>query len=232
MRSLFSKRYFFTSVVSVLLSVLAVAVVSYGASLVDTNTVGVGTTTVGAAVGVRGAGIFDGFVSADYFTSTSTNPSWHLGRLGLGTTTPSPTVNADGGIAVEGGGLFGDFVLSSYLTATSTTATSTIRTGVIIASSTIGDVQSGAIAIGATSTSDGDVAGTFSVDPSLSVFGVGSAANATGTLYVSNSAATGGGQIILKSTDATGCVSITATRGTAIPQGGVGLTVKAVACPK
>ena len=259
---------------SILLSVFMVAVVAYGASVIDTASVGSGTstpgvaagvkgaglfegfvhadyfkststnpswisanlglggtTTPGAALDVQGAGIFEGFVHADYFKSTSTNPSWLLGRIGLGTTTPSSTVNNDGGITVEGGGLFGDFVMSSYLTATSSTATSTIKTGMIIASSSVVDAVSGRIALGTTTIPDSDVANTEANDPTLTISGLGSTYNATGTLYITNAGA-GGGQIILKSVDGFNCAAISAATVDAAFSTGITLTAEVVACPR
>ena len=216
---------------SILLSVFMVAVVAYGASVIDTASVGSGTSTPGVAVGVKGAGLFEGFVHADYFKSTSTNPSWLLGRIGLGTTTPSSTVNNDGGITVEGGGLFGDFVMSSYLTATSSTATSTIRTGMIVASSSVVDAVSGRIALGTTTIPDSDVANTEANDPTLTISGLGSTYNATGTLYITNAGA-GGGQIILKSVDGFNCAAISAATVDAAFSTGISLTAEVVACPR
>ncbi len=190
-----------------------------------------GTTTPGMALGVEGAGLFEGFVNADYFRSTSTNPSWLLGRLGMGTTSPSSTVNNDGGLAVEGSGLFGGFVMSSYLTATSSTATSTIRTGIEIASSSVVDAVSGRIALGTTTIPDADVANTLANDPTLTISGLGSTYNATGTLYVTNPGA-GGGQIILKSVDGYNCVAVSASSVAGAIGTGVTLTSEVVACPR
>lgn len=303
---------------SVMLSVFLVAVAVYGATTIDTITVGVGTTTAGAAVSVKGAGLYEGFVHADYFKSTSTNPSWLFGNLGIGTTTPgaavavdgagifdgfvsagyftststntswlfgnlgigtttpgtavavdgaatfdgfvganyftstssldswllgglglgtttvSDTLNADGSLAIEGAVIVGNNLVTSFLKATSTTATSTISGyGLTVASTTFNvDGVTGAVSIGTTTFPDADVANTGTVDPAFTVSGIGNADNATGTIFLTNEAAGGGGQIILRSTDGAGCISITATRGATGIGGTVGLTTKIVACPK
>ena len=265
MRTILSKQQFFSLAVSVLLSVFMVAVVAYGATITISNVgIGSGSSTPGAAVGakgaglfegfvhaayfrststsessgfgttspgaefaVSGAGLFEGFVHADYFTSTSTNTSWLLGgNFGLGTTTPGAKLD------VRGSGLFDGTVSASSLVATSTTATSTLRYGMQIATTTTVDGQSGRWVIGSSTIPNADVANTGAIDPGLTISGVGSAGAATGSLYITGE--TGGGQIIIKSTDGTRCVSITATGGTgaldASPS--TGLTLKVVACPR
>lgn len=269
-------KQFLAAAFSVVLSVFLVAVAVYGATTIDTSSVavgtttpgaavavkgaglyegfvhadyfkststnpswlfgnlGIGTTTPGAAVAVDGAGIFDGFVSANYFTSTSTNDSWLMGGLGLGTTTVSDTLNADGSLAVEGSAIFGGDITASTLKATSTTATSTISGfGLTVASSSFNvDGVTGRVSIGTTTFPDGDIANSGTVDPALTVSGVGSTNSATGTIFIANEAGAGGGQIILRSTDGEGCISITATRGGTAVGRTVGLTTKIVACPK
>ncbi len=74
---------------------------------------GIGTSSPGAALGVKGAGIFDGFLSANYFTSTSSLTSWIMGQMGIGTTTPGAQMG------VRGSGLFDGFVSADYFTSTS-----------------------------------------------------------------------------------------------------------------
>ncbi len=303
------KRQILTFIASVVLSVFLVAFMAGAITYIDTDSVGVATSTPGAAVSakgaglfegfvsadyftststgtswilggnfghgtttpggkldVRGVGLFDGFVSANYFTSTSTNSSWLFGNLGIGTTTPGAAAAVGGAglfdgfvwadyivatstgtasgfgttspgaeFAVGGGALFEGGITASYLNATSTTATSTVSEFGLQASTTlIMDGESGRVSIGATTTPDGGVMGLTggNPDPTLSVFGLGSNNSATGSIYIGNVAAGGGGQIILRSTDGGGCVSITATRGATAIDAGVGLTVKVVACPK
>ncbi|MBI3626740.1 hypothetical protein HY224_01715, partial [Candidatus Uhrbacteria bacterium] len=80
----------------------------------NTGSVGIGSTTPGTALGVKGAGIFDGFISANYFTSTSSLTSWIMGQMGIGTTTPGTQ------LSVKGAGLFEGFVSADYFTSTST----------------------------------------------------------------------------------------------------------------
>ena len=75
---------------------------------------GLGTSTPGSALGVKGSGIFDGFVSANYFTSTSSLTSWIMGQMGIGSTTPGAQMGIKGGVLSEG------FVSADYFTSTST----------------------------------------------------------------------------------------------------------------
>lgn len=169
---------------------------------------GIGTTTPGLKLGVKGAGLFEGPVGGDFFYSTSSDVSWLMGgQLGLGTTTPGTKLGVRGGILAD------DFVYMSSYTATSTTATSTTKFGMTIASTSVIDGYSGRWGIGTTTVTDADVlATTLALDPSLTISGVGSAANATGTLYVAG-AGNSGGQIIIKSSDGSFCVSLIATAG-------------------
>ncbi len=94
------QRQIITFVVIVILSLSLVTMMAFAATYVDVDSIGIATDTPGAALGVKGAGIFGGFVSADYFTSTSTANSWLMGLLGVGTTTPTSKLE------VAGGGLF------------------------------------------------------------------------------------------------------------------------------
>src|SRR3989344_4306073 len=97
MRTLFSKRHFFTLAVSVLLSVFMVGVVAYGATMTISNRgLGSGTSTPGAALGVQGAAIIDDFVWANAFISTSTSQ-----RSGIGTTSPGAAFAVRGGVFAE-----------------------------------------------------------------------------------------------------------------------------------
>ena len=75
---------------------------------------GIGSTTPGAQMGIKGGVLSEGFVSADYFTSTSTNTNWFNGALGLGTTTPYSKLAVKGASIIEG------FVSADYFTSTST----------------------------------------------------------------------------------------------------------------
>lgn len=190
------KQKFLASFIAVFLSVFAVAVIAYGSSTMDTASVGVGTSTPGAALGVKGGAVISDFVYSSSLTATTT------------------------------------------LTLTSVTATSSTRFGFTIASSSFNvSGVSGAVTIGtSTGPADADVANTHAVDPALTVSGVGSALNATGTVYIAGGGSNGG-QIILKSSDGTHCVSILANAlGIALDASGSSaatlLTTKVVACPK
>ncbi len=228
--SLINQRHFFTSAAAILLSVFMVTVVAYGASMMDTATVGAGTSTPGMAVSAKGGGLFEGPVGADFFYSTSTDTSWLLGgNFGLGTTTPGAK------LAVHGGALVEDFVNASYFNATSTTATSTTRFGMLLATTSIIDGYSGRMALGTTTISSAANIAVAAVDPALTISGIGSAASATGTLYMAGGGASGG-QIILKSSDGIRCLSLTATNGAtlldATPATPLGLTIKTISCPR
>src|SRR3989344_872512 len=88
----------------------------YGPLVGSTTTIGIAPSSPGERLGVKGSAIVEGFVSANYFTSTSTNDSWLLGNLGLGTTAPW------GILAVEqkdsGDELLPAFVVSDFGTKT------------------------------------------------------------------------------------------------------------------
>lgn len=156
-------------ILSVLLTTLVVALVAHGITYVNTSSVGVATDTPGAALSVKGQGIFEGFVSAGYFTSTSTNPSWVFGKLGVSTTTPGV------GVSVKGAGLFEGFVSAGYFTSTSTSASW------IFGNLGIGTTTPGA-GLGVRSDNN-DVAGNLTVESSLKTsFFTATSTTATSTL--------------------------------------------------
>lgn len=242
MKSLISKRYFLTVVVSSLLSFFMVAVVAYGDTItISSLGVGSGSSTPGAAVAARGGIIADDFVIASVFNATSTTEvSWFEGRVGIGTTSPSSNLNDQGGLGVAGSAIIGDNIYTSYFTATSTTATSTIRYGLQVATSSLFvDGYSGAVTIGtSTVPNSGDIANT-TVTPSFTVSGVGGAYQATGTAYIAGGGANGG-ELILKSTDGNNCVSLMATTGALDPNTDTAgtqlvstlISARVVACPR
>ncbi|MEK7078211.1 MAG: hypothetical protein AAB911_01445 [Patescibacteria group bacterium] len=242
MKSLISKRYFLATAVSSLLSIFMVAVVAYGATMTISSTgLGSGTSTPGAIIGATGGIIAEDFVTASVFNATSTTGvSWFKGRVGIGTTTPSLTLNGDGGLAVEGGAIIGDFIYTSSFTATSTTATSTVRFGLQVATTSLFvDGNSGAVTIGTSTVPNSGDIGNTTVTPSFTVSGVGPAYQATGTAYVAGGGASGG-EILLKSTDGNNCVSLMATTGALDPLTDTAstqdiaklLSARVVACPR
>lgn len=191
MKTLFSRRDLFAVFASVFLCVFMVGVITYGASVMDTDSIGVGTSTPGAGLYVSGG--MTSFFAGDAYIYGQTN--------------------------------------MSYFVATSTTATSTTRFGLTLASTTIVDGYSGRWAIGTSTVPGGGAAGTLSLDPGLTVTGVGNTAGATGTIYIAGGGNTGG-QIIIKSASGDGCGIVVfdddgGTVGTA-----VALSAKIVECPK
>lgn len=266
MVSIFQARKFFAFAVTVVLSVLFVALIAQGVTYVDTDSVGVATATPGGALGIKGAAFVDGFVSANYYTSTSTVPSWLFGNLGIGTTTPGAALGLGGAAVVEGFvsadyytststanswilGNLGlgtttpgtrlavlddadiagvltaeDHLKASFLLATSTTATSTISSGLSVASNALVIYPGqGRMAIGTTTlpgVSDGGDP-SLGTEPTLTISG-----SASTTLFISNTSGTAnvGSAIILKDSDGDGCSMIQANNGV--------LTSSDVECPQ
>lgn len=238
---LFRGRQVLAVVLSVVLTTLVVALVVQGTTYVDTDSVGIATDTPGGALGVKGDAFIEGFLVTDYIRATSTGFS-----SGFGTTSPGAE------FAVASNALFSGLVSVGSLKATSTensifngaidvreAATSSFVGGATIATTTIIDNVTGRVGIGTTTLPDAEiVAGTFAVDPALTVSGAGGAINATGTVYITGGGANGG-QIILKGSNGLGsrCVSLIVNTG-ATDVGGSGagvaelLIAKVVACPE
>ena len=122
-----NKTQIATFVSAVVLSVLLVALQVFGASLVDTDSVGVGTTTVGAGLHVTegftsvldGDAYIYGQLNAAYLVATSTTDSSFAGNIGLGSTTPA------GALGVQGAAFIDDFLSVSTLLATSSAGVGT-----------------------------------------------------------------------------------------------------------
>ena len=236
-------RNFWVGVVAVFLSVFMVSMAVYGASMMNTSSVGAGTSTPNYAVGAKGAGVFEGFVAANYFTSTSSLDSWLMGGLGLGTTTVSNALNADGSLAVHGSAIIGDTLTVSTIKSTSTTdvifggaiqereaATSTFIGG--ITAGTGGLTSTGGLRVDTGQAYFDEFVGVGTTSPTSSLtVGVGTAST---TVYVSGGPAVGS-ELILKSSNGEGCVAITVRRGS-VPIGGSGsletlVSAKVRACP-
>ncbi len=120
----FNKKQVLSVAVSVAVSMFAVALIASATTYIDTASVAVATDTPGAAVSVKGAAIFEGFVRADYFTSTSTGNSWLFGNLGLGTTTPGTRLDVAGFVNVKG-----NLNIAATSTLGDLNATSTVTVG-------------------------------------------------------------------------------------------------------
>lgn len=223
-------------ILSVLLSTLVVALIANGVTYIDTDSVGVATSAPGGALGVKGAAFVEDFLSLSNLQATSS--------VGIGTNTPAVALGVDGQAFISG------LLIANSIEATSTAtnifegdldvreqATSSFTGGLNIATSTvIIDQVTGRMAIGTSTFSDADVAGTQAVDPALTIEGAGSADTATGTLYLAGGGGNGG-QLILKSSNGLNCISIMANSAANAPDAsGLGandlLTFKVVECPR
>lgn len=202
-------RQFWIAAVSVLLSVFFVAAVVYGATTIDTGSVGIATSTPGAELGVTGAGLVEGMLTVSHLKATSTTDSIFEGALQV---RESATSTFTGGVSTAGlsttGGLrvdTGAAIFDENIVVDGT-ASSTFAGGITIdTESFIVDSSSNISAFG-TTTFPGDTAD--SVAPDLTI----NSPTATSTLFITTEGA-GGSQIILKSTDGSGCIAISATRG-------------------
>ena len=129
-----NKTQIATFVSAVVLSVLLVALQVFGASLVDTDSVGVGTTTVGAGLHVTegftsvldGDAYIYGQLNAAYLVATSTTDSSFAGNVGLGSTTPA------GALGVQGAAFVDDFLSVSTVLATSSVGVGTNTPGMAL----------------------------------------------------------------------------------------------------
>lgn len=109
MTKFLSKRDSFSVFASVLLSVFMVAVVAYGASVIDTNSVGVGTSTPGTGLYVAsgmasvlsGEAYIFGQTNLSYFIATSTTATSTI-LYGLDVATTSLRVDGNSGAVTIG----------------------------------------------------------------------------------------------------------------------------------
>lgn len=207
------KRQALTFGVSVILSVLLVAFYAVGASLVDTDSVGVGTTTVGAGLSVAegmptilssNAYIY-GKLMLPYLVSTSTTASSFGGPVGVGTTTPGAArfgVNEGWTTVLSGNAYVYGQLTVPYLVATSTANASTSTLSHInIDSGTFVVDKSNRVGIGTT---------TFgSINNETMTIQIGSATAST-TMYLGGSAA----MLIMRTTNEGDCVAISFKDGT------------------
>ena len=227
------KRHVLTFFVSVVLSVLLVAFYAVGASLIDTDSVGVGTTTVGAGLSVAegmptilssNAYIY-GQLKLPYLVSTSTTASSFGGPVGVGTTTPGTArfgVNEGWTSVLSGNAYVYGQLTVPYLVATSTANASTSTLSHInIDSGTFIVDKSNRIAIGTT---------TFgSINDETMTIQAGSITAST-TMYLGGSAA----MLILRTTDGQDCAAISVKQATIVAGGAANngtLSVDVITCP-
>ncbi len=114
--------------------ILAVVYSVFSASTLSGTQLGVGTSTPGAALSVRGgllvAGgdvqILGGPLNVGFILATSTTASSFVGSVGVGTTSPGATLSVRGGLLVAGGDaqILGGPLNVGFILATSTTASS------------------------------------------------------------------------------------------------------------
>lgn len=212
-----NKRQLLTLIISVVASMFVVTLLVQAVTYVDTDSVGVATATPGGALGVKGVGIFDGFVSADYYTSTSTNNSWFLANFGLGTTTPGVRLGVLDDVDIAGLLTVESHIETSYLLATSTTAstfggaitvsgtaTSSVTGGLTVDTDTL-NVDSSSNRVGIATSSFPSI-GDQIVNVSI---GVGTAST---TVYIAGAGSVGSG-IILKDSDGNGCTILMVNDG-------------------
>ncbi len=129
-----NKKQVWSFLISVAIAVFSVTLIASAVTYIDADSVGVATATPGAALGVKGGVLVDGFALADYFVATSSNPSWLMGGgLGLGTTAPGAILGVKGGVIVD------DFMSANYLTATSTTKDSWLMGQLGLGTTTVSD---------------------------------------------------------------------------------------------
>jgi len=225
-----NKRHVLTFIVSVVLSVLLVAFYAVGASLVDTDSVGVGTTTVGAGLSVAegmptvlssNAYIY-GKLMLPFLVSTSTTASSFGGPVGVGTTTPGATrfgVNEGWTSILSGPAYVYGQLTVPYIVATSTvtTATSTLS-NINIDSNTFIVDRSNRVAIATT---------TFgSINDETMTIQVGSATAST-TMYLGGS----GSMLIMRTSDGGDCVAISFKQAATAVGANAVLQSEFITCP-
>ena len=235
------KNQLITFLTSVILSVLLVAFYVSGASLVDTDSVAVGTTTVGAGLYVQddfasvlsGDAYVYGQFNLPFLVSTSTTASTFAGPVttsgtggvGVGTATPGASqfgVNEGWNSILSGDVYIYGALNLPFVNATSTTATSTIGFGLAVDTSTlVADASSNRIAIATT---------TFPATGNEAIAVTVGAATASTTLYLGGT----GAQIILRSIDGQDCVRIQVEQAGGVVDIGTQatLTSDVITCPE
>jgi len=221
------EKSFWAYAMAIGLSVFMVAAMVHGATTIDTGSVGIATSTPGAALGVKGAAIIEGFIHADYFYSTSTSDSTFGGALNV---TEAATSTFTGGITAGTGGLastgglrvdVGMAIFDETIEVDGNAATSTFAGGLLVDTDTlVVDFNNDRVGIGTTTPGSSLVVGSGS---------------ATTTLFLAGGASVGA-EIILKSSDGSGCISIIADRngndvGAVAMSVTTLLTASVVACP-
>lgn len=116
------KRQVVTFIVSVVLSVMLVALMAFGATTIDATSVGIGTSTPGGALGVKGAAFVDGFALANNFVATSSGSIFQWENNDATSTTYAVGVGGFGSVK-------GDWNIDATSSASSFVATNTLSVG-------------------------------------------------------------------------------------------------------
>lgn len=242
------KRQLVSVVLSVVFSFLLVAMVASAVTYIDTDSVGIGTSTPGAALGVKGGVLIDGFMTADYILATSTTASSLGGNLGLGTSTPGSRLGVKG-LAVIDGGVWADYIVATSTSIAMGFGTSTpgaefsvdggalfgggITISYLKSTSTVTSSFGGNLGIGAT-TSPGllfELAGYGNVKGDFNIAGTSTLSSiiASSTVQVGTSTVTGAQLAVVGSgyfTGGLGVGAMASTSGSFIAKGsGLGLLV-------
>ncbi len=118
----FRKRQLITFAVSVVLSVFLVALMTFGATFVDTDSVGIATSSPGGALGVKGVALVDDFLLANYVTATSSGSILQWGNGDATSTTYAVGVGGFGSVK-------GNWNVDASSTVSSLIATNTLSVG-------------------------------------------------------------------------------------------------------
>lgn len=160
---IFSKKQLATFLVSVVLSIFLVALTAFGITYVDTDSVGIATSSPGGALGVKGVAFIDGFALADYLVATSSGSIFQWENGSATSTTYAIGVGGFGSVK-------GNWNVEATSTVSSLIATSTLSVG---------------------TTSPATLASVLSVQGNAYItqgLGVGVATTSAGGLFVKGSA--------------------------------------------
>ncbi|MEK7654199.1 MAG: hypothetical protein AAB345_02855 [Patescibacteria group bacterium] len=251
-----SGRQLLSVLLSVVISIMAVAFMANAVSYIDADSVGIATSSPGGALGVKGDAHVDGFALANSFNATSSGSIFQWEANDATSTTYAVGIGGFGSVK-------GDWNVAGTSTISSLYATSTLSVGSSspdMAFSVIGDsLINGTLGVlnvldvqgTATSTFDAGLQidfDTLVVDNNANIIsiatttGTGSAelglapeltigaGSASSSIFVSGGAEVGSA-LLLKSQDGDGCILITGSQLDADADGTIALVGKVVGCP-